>query len=231
MGTIHPASTFASKYELEDAKYVDELVGWLDAHPAVVQAAAAAGGSTGAATTTEAAAAAAIHVLWGVNSDSGNAGPPLPFDLAGFEAKFGSFTSKDLLKECCVECRVLKSSAEVELMQRVNDVASDAHLEVIRSAKPGMFEYQVESLFRHHCYYNGGMRHAAYTSICGCGPSGAVLHYGHAGAPNERELGEGEVKSSGRVSRGGGGKSSKSECLCVHVFFLQRQLTVSASLI
>jgi len=42
-------------------------------------------------------------------------------------------------------------------------------------------------------YYNFGARHVGYTSICGCGPSGAVLHYGHAGAPNDRELQDGDM--------------------------------------
>ena len=29
-------------------------------------------------------------------------------------------------------------------------------------------------------------RHVSYTCICGTGRSGAVLHYGHAGAPNDQ---------------------------------------------
>ena len=32
----------------------------------------------------------------------------------------------------------------------------------------------------------------AYTCICACGPNPAVLHYGHAGAPNARLLKEGD---------------------------------------
>ena len=59
---------------------------------------------------------------------------------------------------------MLKSSLEVELLQRVNDLASDAHLAAMAHAKPGMFEFQVEATFLHHCYYRGGARMAAYTS-------------------------------------------------------------------
>jgi Xaa-Pro dipeptidase len=57
----------------------------------------------------------------------------------------------------------------------------------------GNMEYQGESLFRHYAYYNFGARHQPYTSICGCGPSAAVLHYGHAGEPNNRQLQENDI--------------------------------------
>ena len=63
----------------------------------------------------------------------------------------------------------------------------------MRLAKPGLMEYQLESAFRHHCYYNAGARLAAYTSICGCGPNAATLHYGHGGAPNDRLIGSGDL--------------------------------------
>ena len=174
MGTIQPASFFADKYGVDAALYVDELAAFLTADPAVV------------ASTV---AAPALHTLHGLNSDTGESGPPLP-SFEGFTQLPSTATR---LRAAAVEVRVLKSEAEVAVLQRVNDIASDAHLAVMRLAKPGMAEFQLESLFLHHCYYHGGCRMAAYTGICGCGPSGAVLHYGHAGAPNDRECGDGEM--------------------------------------
>jgi len=56
-----------------------------------------------------------------------------------------------------------------------------------------MREFQLESLFLHFTSYEGGSRYAAYTCICGCGPNGAVLHYGHAGAPNDGHIADGAM--------------------------------------
>lgn len=63
-----------------------------------------------------------------------------------------------------------------------------AHVEVMRATRPGMMEYQLESLFQHHTYAHGGCRHMSYTCICACGPNANILHYGHAGRPNNRLL-------------------------------------------
>jgi len=68
-----------------------------------------------------------------------------------------------------------------------------AHVTCMRQIKPGMREYQLESLFRHHCYYHGGCRHMSYTCICGAGINSATLHYGHAGAPNDKEIKDGDI--------------------------------------
>ncbi|XWS72147.1 hypothetical protein CRYUN_Cryun02cG0015300 [Craigia yunnanensis] len=65
------------------------------------------------------------------------------------------------------ECRVFKSNLELTLIQFANDISSGAHVEVMRKTKAGMKEYQLESMFLHHTYI-------------------AVLHYGHAAAPNDR---------------------------------------------
>lgn len=83
-----------------------------------------------------------------------------------------------------VECRVIKSPAEIDLLRYTNWVSSMAHVDTMRTCQPNMMEYQLESTFLHYTYYYGGMRHMAYTCICGCGPNSSILHYGHAGRPN-----------------------------------------------
>ena len=43
----------------------------------------------------------------------------------------------------------------------MNDITSDAHLAVMAACKPGMYEFQLESLFLHHCYCEWGTTDAA----------------------------------------------------------------------
>lgn len=63
----------------------------------------------------------------------------------------------------------------------------------MRQTDPGTYEYQAEATFRYVSYYHFGARLAGYTSICACGPSASVLHYGHAGAPNDGKIKEGSL--------------------------------------
>lgn len=59
--------------------------------------------------------------------------------------------------------------------------------------RPGMTEYQAESQFLHHSYSVGGCRHASYTCIVCSGENGSILHYGHAGAPNDKRIRAGDM--------------------------------------
>eukprot|EP01135_Chromosphaera_perkinsii_P007121 Nk52_evm4s704 gene=Nk52_evmTU4s704 len=149
-GVIYPNSHFKTKYSVDEVKYVDEILSWFQEQKP-----------------------SKIHTLLGTNSDSGSLSREATFE--GIEQfKVDNTQLYDIL----VECRVIKSKKELELMCWVNKVASEAHMQVMRKCKPNMMEYQFESTFLHESYYNGGHRFTAYTCICGAGHSGATLHYG-----------------------------------------------------
>src|SRR5882762_7768367 len=86
------------------------------------------------------------------------------------------------------EMRVLKSDAEVEIMQHAADIAAEAHVEAMKAVRAGMKEYEVEALieqvFRRH-----GASGPSYTSIIGGGANATVLHY----IENSGELRDGEL--------------------------------------
>ena len=78
-------------------------------------------------------------------------------------------------------------------MRYVVKVSSEAHKKVMKMVGPGVMEYQAESEFLHYAYSVGGCRFASYTCICGSGCNAAILHYGHANAPNNKVLRDGEM--------------------------------------
>jgi len=137
---------------------------------------------------TETEKARKLLLLKGMNSDSGSI-----YEPPAVKDSVKGFVDEELLFPILAECRVIKSNAELALLQHVTEVTSFAHSYVMRNIKPGMMEYQGESLFRHYCYYNYGCRLLGYTPICGCGPSAAVLHYGHSGEPNARQTEDGGI--------------------------------------
>ncbi len=77
-----------------------------------------------------------------------------------------------------------KSAEEIEILRYVNRIGSQGHVAMMRAARPGVMEYQLEAAFLAHCYAAGGCRTTGYVPICGSGPNGAILHNGRAGAPN-----------------------------------------------
>ncbi|XP_044327461.1 xaa-Pro dipeptidase-like [Triticum aestivum] len=129
-----------------------------------------------------------LFLLYGKNTDSGNYSKPASFE--GIE-KFD--TDLSTLHPILTECRVIKSDMELAFIQYANDVSSKAHIEVMRQIKPGMKEFQLESIFIHHASMHEGCRHCSYTCICATGHNSSTLHYGHAGAPNDQTLNDGDM--------------------------------------
>uniref|UniRef100_A0A0N4ZVB4 Xaa-Pro dipeptidase n=1 Tax=Parastrongyloides trichosuri TaxID=131310 RepID=A0A0N4ZVB4_PARTI len=129
-----------------------------------------------------------LLLLTGVNSDSGDTLPP-----ANFIGKEQFKICEKILYPIMSELRVYKTDMELEVMRYACKIACDAHKDVMKNIRPGWYEYQGESLFRHNSYFHGGCRHLAYTCIGASGENSSILHYGHANAPNDRLIKDGDM--------------------------------------
>lgn len=72
--------------------------------------------------------------------------------------------------------RLIKSEAELALMQQSADISCQAHCVAMQMCKPGMFEYQLEAYIL-HSFAMQGARFAAYNTIVGGGDNACILHY------------------------------------------------------
>ena len=168
MGKILTPADIKDIHDVDEVFYVDEMEATLE--PRVT-------------------AASSLLLMTGTNTDSSSTYPlpALPPTLSPLP------TDTTTLFPLLQNCRVYKSPEELSLMKHVSKLSSLSHIYTMRECKPGMMEYQLESLFNHHSYYNFGCRVAGYTGICACGPNPAVLHYGHAGAPNDGVIKDGDM--------------------------------------
>eukprot|EP01114_Cavostelium_apophysatum_P012399 TRINITY_DN2763_c0_g1_i2.p1 TRINITY_DN2763_c0_g1~~TRINITY_DN2763_c0_g1_i2.p1 ORF type:complete len:285 (+),score=49.03 TRINITY_DN2763_c0_g1_i2:559-1413(+) len=118
MGKIQPPSYFQELYAVDSVRYADEITSVLK----------------------DELKASVLYTLKGKNTDSGN---------EHLEAKFEGIqdfkVNSDLLYPEIVECRLIKSEDELNLMRYVNRISSEAHMEVMRQAKAGLAEFQAVS--------------------------------------------------------------------------------------
>lgn len=183
-GKLHAPDYFAARYACEHAAYRDELPSWLAAQKPDE-----------------------LHVLAGKNSDSGLdssiLAPPDAEELA--QGCGATLVRGGAAWEALVESRVHKTPAEVALLEHVSLAAADAHVAMMREcaarskAAEGddqteiMREYELEALFQYRTYARFGCRHQGYTPIVASGANAAILHYGHAGCPNDGPVKRGDL--------------------------------------
>jgi len=175
MGKIRPCGHFKERYGVDHVYYVDEMAKVLV--------------EKGAKT---------LYLLKGFNSDSKETHQPAELNAAAGFPEGGPLALSltvdvDFLHPILSECRVIKTPEEIALLRYINKVSSRAHVEVMRRCRVGMREYEMESIFLHEVYSKGGCRNVSYTCICGVGHHGATLHYGHAAAPNDGEVKDGDM--------------------------------------
>jgi len=88
----------------------------------------------------------------------------------------------------CEYFRGQKDSEELALMRQAVAITNQAHRLAMASAKPGVFEYQIEALLKLVYRYQGGQGHA-YAPIVAAGVNATILHY----VKNDQPLKKGDL--------------------------------------
>jgi len=118
-----------------------------------------------------------VYMNSGINSDSGLK-TDIPEDTICRKAVPNAIVNMTHMHNILCESRVIKSEEEYEIMRWASKITCEAHVNVMRNAKPGQRESQLESFFKYDTeqkYFCGRVQ--PYTSICGCGPKASTLHY------------------------------------------------------
>jgi len=84
--------------------------------------------------------------------------------------------------------RLRRSPAELARQRRACELSRDAHVEAMRYARPGLYEYQVQAALEFVFRSQGSPRNA-YPSIVASGPNACILHY----VENTRQMQDGEL--------------------------------------
>ena len=85
--------------------------------------------------------------------------------------------------------RLIKNKGDWDMgFQKAIDISKQAHVDAIKAIRPGMFEYEVQSVFEAGYRKNGSPRNG-YACIIGSGPNSCTLHYDR----NDRRMEDGDV--------------------------------------
>ncbi|MCB1893687.1 MAG: aminopeptidase P N-terminal domain-containing protein [Zoogloeaceae bacterium] len=86
------------------------------------------------------------------------------------------------------EMRLIKDASEIALMRRAAAISAEAHRQAMRTARPGVFEYEVEAVVE-QAFRRAGAQAPAYPSIVASGANACVLHY----VDNDRRIADGDL--------------------------------------
>ncbi|KAL2088681.1 hypothetical protein ACEWY4_015580 [Coilia grayii] len=116
MGEIHPREHFKEKYDVDEVHYTCDIADVLaKQNPSH------------------------LLTLRGVNTDSGST-----CREASFEGISQFTVNNTLLHPVIVDCRLLKTDMELEVLRYTNRISSEAHKEVMKHVRPGQKEYEME---------------------------------------------------------------------------------------
>lgn len=93
----------------------------------------------------------------------------------GFRRKYKGMAFEDLFP-IISELRVIKEKEEIELIRKAIHITRLGIEEMMKNAKPGMMEYEIEAHYDYVLTKNG-IRDKAFHTIAASGKNGTVLHY------------------------------------------------------
>ncbi|CAH8636995.1 unnamed protein product [Heterobilharzia americana] len=128
-GELASLEQFTKKYGVDETYFTDEIASRLSQWNAAV-----------------------LLILSGMNTDSNR--PTLEAKFDGIQ-KF--LINRTILHHEIVSCRLIKTKLELDVIRYTNRISSAAHRYLMRSVKPGMYQYQAETvqffktnLLKHH---------------------------------------------------------------------------------
>src|SRR5690606_13764740 len=80
------------------------------------------------------------------------------------------------LEMMMAKLRQVKSPEELKLLRKAIDITADAQIELMRSLKPSMHEYQTEAIIE-YVFKSRGAEYPGFPSIQGSGENSCILHY------------------------------------------------------
>ena len=84
--------------------------------------------------------------------------------------------------------RLIKDEHEISLIKKACEISAEAHIKAMESVKPGMWEYQLQTIIEHYFIMNGAKR-AGYPTIVGSGENATILHY----TENNHQIKDGDL--------------------------------------
>lgn len=92
------------------------------------------------------------------------------------------------VKQIIGEMRIIKSDYEIRQLRKAIDITCRSIIEVMKSAKAGMYEYEMQATLEYNFRTNGSVRNG-FPSIVGSGPNSCILHY----ETNRRQTENGDI--------------------------------------
>lgn len=86
------------------------------------------------------------------------------------------------------EMRLIKSAAEIALIQKACEISALAHIRAMKQTRPNRYEMEIEGEIQHE-FSRFGARFASYNTIVASGDNACILHYNE----NDHVLKDGEL--------------------------------------